>query len=432
MGNRLTRRPSLLFLCQTLPFPPDGGVWIRTYHVLRLLARTFRVTALCFERAGAARMSDAEIDASCRALRQLADVEIFRIPQQASAIRFGWDHTRSVLSRQVYTRFLYESRTFRQRLRQLMATRTFDLVHVDSLDLAAYLPDCRAIPTVVVHHDIESQLLRRRADVEPRRWRRAYLRHQAGLMRQTERRWCPWIALNVVMSDHDACLLERIAPGSRVAIVPNGVDLHTFAPGRTPDAGIAFVGGTTPAPNADALRFFSTDVLPHIRAAMPDVPVTWIGRATSAEQLEYHERHRIQLTGYVTDPVPSMQTAACHVVPLRIGGGTRLKILNAWAMGKAVVTTSIGCEGLDARDDVNALIRNEPGAFAEAVVAVLRDHQLRSRLGDAGRATAEALYSWDAIGDRMTTTYLGLANPKKREEEDARTTLRQHASAARA
>jgi glycosyltransferase involved in cell wall biosynthesis len=283
------------------------------------------------------------------------------------------------------------------------------LAHVDSLDLARYFPACRDLPIVCVHHDIESLLLARRAAVETDRWKRAYLQLQAGFMRNVERRWAPRAALNVLCSERDAARLKEIAPGAATAVVPNGVDTTAFVPESGAESGVAFVGGTNPAPNFDALTFFCQQVLPHLQAAAPEVRVRWIGRASREQQLEYRDRYGVELTGYVSDEKPLMRQAACHVVPLRVGGGTRLKILNAWAMGKAVVSTSVGCEGLNAIDGDNILIRDEPAAFAAAVADVLRNSALRERLGQRGRATTERQYSWDAIGPSMIDTYLAVA-----------------------
>jgi glycosyltransferase involved in cell wall biosynthesis len=398
----VSRRPRLLFLCQTLPYPPDGGVWIRTYHVLRLLARTFDVTALCFERAGSAGECDRE--ASRAALARLAEVEVFAIPQRHSRLRFAWDHARSLARGHVYTTYLYESSAFRRRLEERVRSESFDLVHVDSLDLAAYLPALGDLPVVCVHHDVESALLRRRAALERSRGRAAYLAHQARLMDTVERHWCDRVALNVAVSESDAALLRGKAPAARVAVVPNGVDMDEFRPDGTAGAGVAFVGGTNPFPNLDAL-----EILPHLRAAGGAGPVRWIGRASAAQQQAYRAAHDVDLTGYTRDVRPLMGAAACHVVPLRVGGGTRLKILNSWAMGKPVVTTSIGCEGLAAQDGVNLLVRDRPEDFAAAILRVLRDGDLRRRLGEAGRETAQRLYSWEVVGHHMTDLYCRVA-----------------------
>jgi glycosyltransferase involved in cell wall biosynthesis len=401
-------RPQLLFLCQTFPYPPDGGAQIRTYHVLRLLARAFDVTALCFERTRTCGGASS-VAAGRNALGRFAEVEVLPIPQLHSRFRYAWDHVRSVASRHVYTKYLYESPEFRRRLITLLEARSFDLIHVDSLDLAEYLTHVVGIPVVCVHHDVEPMLLRRRAALERSRWRRAYIRHQAGLRERVERTWCPRVALNVAVSPKDGALLKHIAPEATVAVVPNGVDIDEFHPDDETGDGVAFVGGTTPFPNVDALSYFCQEILPHIARRRPGLRATWIGRASAQEQQHYRERYGVALTGYVEDVRPSMRAAACHIVPIRVGGGTRLKILNAWAMAKPVVSTSVGCEGLAAIDGKNILIRDDPRDFAHAVAAVLDDESLRRRLGAAGRALVEQRYSWDVIGADLIETYQTLA-----------------------
>lgn len=409
MGS-LRERPRLLFLCHTLPWPPDGGPWIRTYHILRLLSRAFDVTALCFERAATAGGGASwDIASGSDALGRFARVDVFPIPQRHSRVRWVWDHARSTALGRVYTRYVFHSRDFQRRLHEMLQFGSFDLIHIDSLDLSGYLPACRGVPVVCVHHDIVSALLRRRASVEKSVAKRAYLQYQAALMEQEERRWCGRIALNVAVSDRDAAILRRFVPDARLTVVPNGVDVDEFSqPASEAGDGVAFAGGAVAFPNPDALRFFCDAILPHLRAADPGLTVKWIGRA-SPEQQQYHrEQYDVELTGYVEDARPLMAAAACHVVPLRAGGGTRLKILNSWAMGKPIVSTSIGCEGLAAVDGENLLIRDDPRQFAEAVLAVLRDPALRRRLGAGGRATAERLYSWDVIGRSMIETYQSL------------------------
>jgi polysaccharide biosynthesis protein PslH len=403
-------RPTLLFLCQTLPYPPDGGVWIRTYHILRLLARAFDITALCFERApmpGNRAIGDSA--AGCKALSRFADVEVFPVPQRHSRIRYAWDHARSVAMRRVYTTYMYESQPFERRLIDMVTSRRVDLVHLDSLDLAGYLPICHRIPVVCTHLDVESALLRRRAAIERNEWRRAYVRHQARLREDTERYWCRRVALNVAVSDRDRESLACIAPGSRITVVPNGVDLEEFQPVGRPGAGVAFVGGLHWLPNLDALEFFGRDILPHLRAAHAPVSTRWIGSASIAETRRYRDRFDVEITGYVDDVRPFMRDAACHIVPLRAGGGTRLKILHSWAMAKPVVATSVGCEGLAAVDGGNILIRDDPKGFADAVRAVLEDRELARRLGERGRTTVEQFYSWDAIGLDLVNAYLDVA-----------------------
>ena len=400
-------RPRLLFLSQTLPFPPDGGVKIRTFNILRLLARTFDVTALCFYRSKGGELRT-DVSGALAGLAPYARVEAFAIPQERSRARFLADHLRSALTLRAYTVYSYGSGDFRRRLRELLDRESFDLVHADSLDLSGYFPALDGLPVVCVHHDAQSILLARRAAVEESMLRRWYLAFQSRLMLREERRWCPRVNLNVAVSEVDREKLQAHAPGSPFSVVPNGVDTDLLAPRGPGRGGVVFVGGTTWFPNLDALQYFEEAILPELRRSGVEVPVTWVGRATEREREEYGRRSGIRMTGYVTDIREEVADALCYVVPLRIGGGTRIKILDAWAMGKAIVSTRIGCEGLDARDGENILIRDDPASFAEAIRQVLVDPNLRGRLELEGRRTVERSYSWESLEPAMRADYLGL------------------------
>jgi glycosyltransferase involved in cell wall biosynthesis len=409
-------RKRLLFLCQTLPFPPDGGVNIRSFNILRLLSRRFDVTALCFYRR-AERGNPEAVANAIRGLLPYARVEAFAIPQEHHRTRLLWDHGRSVLRGRAYTVYAYESAAYRKRVRDLVASGEIDLVHMDSLDLAAYLPSLGALPVVCTHHNVESQLLWRRALAEEVPWRRVYLRWQAAWLEALEREWCGRVGLNVAVSDLDRAALQRIAPAARIAVVPNGVDVDAYAPsaggpGAGERGGLVFVGGANWFPNRDALEFFCTDILPHLRngatGGRPALPIVWVGRSSPQDQERYAADFGVRLTGYVDDIRPYVREATCYVVPLRVGGGTRLKILDAWAMGKAVVSTTVGCEGLAAAPGENILIADTPEEFATAVRHVLTDPVLRERLGRGGRRTAESTYSWDVIGAQVNALYQSL------------------------
>lgn len=405
-----SRRPKLLFLSQALPYPPDGGVKIRTYNIMRQLARAFDVTALCFYRSkGGALRTD--VRAALEGLSAIARVEAFPIPQEHSSLRFALDHLRSVLTRRAYTVASYESAAFRNRLRELLASESFDLVHADSLDLSGYFPVVSALPVVCVHHDAQSALLLRRARMERAAWKRAYLAFQSKLMLAEERRWCPKVSLNVAVSDVDRDTLLRVAPGSTVVVVPNGVDTDELTPRGTAKGGIVFVGGTTWFPNKDALEYFCKAILPELRKLGFDGPITWVGRASERERREYRTRYGLDMTGYVDDIRPFVDAALCYVVPIRVGGGTRIKILDAWALGKAIVSTSIGCEGLNARDGVNILVRDDPRDFSRAIQEVVSNHEFRRRLEASARQTAVDHYSWESIGASMRKTYIALLRP---------------------
>ena len=404
-----TRRPRLLFLSQTLPYPPDGGVNIRTHHVLRLLSSAFDVTALCFFRKRE-RPTPVAVAESVAALSRLCHVQAFAIPQEHSRTRLLWDHASGLVKRRVYTIPAYESAAYRRALLEALETTSFDLVHVDSLDLAGYLGHVRNVPTVCVHHNVESQLLRRRAMRETSGLRRRYVALQGDLMEQLERAWCPRFALNVMVSPEDADELRRVAPDAKVVVIPNGVDTDAFMPVETRGEGIVCVGGINGFANRDGLEFLSESILPLVRENVPSLRARWVGRAEAVDQEFYKRIHDVELTGYVDDVRPHVRGARCFVVPLRVGGGTRVKILDAWAMGMPVVSTSLGCEGLAAVHGENILIADTPRAFADAVTSVLGDDQLATRLGQNARRTAETSYSWRGVGASMIQAYRALVD----------------------
>jgi glycosyltransferase involved in cell wall biosynthesis len=228
------------------------------------------------------------------------------------------------------------------------------------------------------------------------------------LLERLERRWSGGMAMNITFSPDDRAELEKLVPGASVVEAPNGVDVDAFHPERTAEAGVVSVGGINWFSNRDALAYFSTDILPRLRTMVPGASMSWVGHAEEYQRKDFRARYDVELTGYVPDLRPVVRDAACFAVPARVGGGASLKVLDAWAMGKAIVSTSIGCEGLDAIDGENILIRDTPDGFAMAVADVLRNPLLRARLGSAGRATVERTYNWEVIGTGMLAAYAAL------------------------
>lgn len=411
MTPETDRRRHMLFLAHLLPYPPDGGASIRTYNIMRLLSREFSITALCFFRQRT-RPTAESVSAGVRGLSAFARVEAWPIPQEHSRPRLVWDHVRSLLRRRVYTRFAHESSGFADCVRRAVGDQPVDLVHLDSLDLSVYLEHPWKAPVVCSHHNVESSLLRRRAAGVKGVASRMYLNYQANRMEEEERRWLERCSLNVAVSDADRARFLEIAPRSKFIVVPNGVDTTAFKPEQSEQSGVVFVGGYNWLPNRDALDHFCSEILPLLRRRRPSLPVEWVGRAPADVRERYARRYGVRLSGYVDDIRSYVGRAACYVVPIRVGGGTRLKILDAWAMGKAVVSTSVGCEGLAARDGENILIRDEPTAFAAAVEQVIEDDSLRRRLGDRARRTVEDGYDWEVIAQPMLRAYRELVEVK--------------------
>ncbi len=404
----MATRPRLLFLSHCLPYPPHSGVTSRTLNVLRQLAVEYDVDVVAFSRRSH-QPSSSDRDAACRALRSVAAsvAEPTPVPSERSALRRVWDHLRSVLGGRVFTYYQYDSRAFADRLRATLRARTPDLVHLDSLDVHRWVADLPPVPIICTHHDVDSDLLRLRAERVNHAALRRYLLLQAARLERLERELCPRFALNVMMSDVDARRLQALAPRAATVVVPNGADTAYFQPNgmESVDGRVVFVGPTNTHPNRDAVEFLLGEIWPAIHVADPATSLRLIGRNAPVDRRRYDAEPGVTALDYLPDLRPAVSEARCCVVPMRLGGGTRVKILDAWALGKAVVSTSIGCEGLDAVDGENILVRDTPTAFAEAVLLVLHDGQLRARLEQNARRTAVEVYSWSVVGRGLRIAY---------------------------
>jgi glycosyltransferase involved in cell wall biosynthesis len=218
-------------------------------------------------------------------------------------------------------------------------------------------------------------------------------------VRRYEARTCARARLTLTVSDVDRTALASLAPGAAIAAIPTGVDIDYFAPDGTREtpASLVFTGSMDWYPNDDAVRHFMATVLPRIRAEIPDASLTVVGRRPAAGLREAAARAGVAVTGTVDDVRPYVAAAAVYVVPIRIGGGTRLKIFEALAMGKAVVSTTIGAEGLPLVPGEHFLRADEPGEFADAVVSLIRNPSRRRALGRAGRRLVQERYAWSRI-----------------------------------
>jgi glycosyltransferase involved in cell wall biosynthesis len=405
-------RKRILFLSQSLPFPPHSGVTTRTYNILRQLQREFDVALVAFSRRNHQPDSASRASAAANLRRVVSDV------REPAVIGSEWsmalklrNHLSSLLTGKPYIFYEYSHEGFGRALRGELSLAQPHLVHLDSMDLYRWLPSLPAVPIACTHHNVESELLRQRADRIPRRATRAYVRHQANLVERIERRLCSGFAVNLMTSQADAVRLRVLAPGARTSVVPNGVDTDYFRPTSPRElvpGRVAFLGPTYMFPNRDGVEFFLADIWPLITSRHPESTFHLIGKNSVDEKLRYEGHPGVHCEGYVPDIRPSFAEAECSVVPLRVGGGTRLKILDAWSMGRAIVSTSIGCEGLETRDGHNILIRDDAKGFADAVVQILSDPELRNRLGREGRATVEKHYAWPIVGRHLSSIYMQL------------------------
>jgi glycosyltransferase involved in cell wall biosynthesis len=293
----------------------------------------------------------------------------------------------------------WRCRALEQQIDRVLAHGRFDVVIADFMAAVPNVPSGRA-PVVYFAHNVEHLIWKRLASVETRWWRRALLEIEWRKMRRAEARACRDARLTIAVSEDDGRRLLETAPGANVVPMPTGVDVDYFRP--VPDAEVpgrlVFSGSMDWYPNEDAILHFIDTMLPAIRRQRPGVTLTVIGRNPSDRmRAAAAAAGGVHVTGTVDDVRPHVAEGAVYIVPLRVGGGTRLKIFEALAMGKPVVSTTVGAEGLEVEPGRHAVLADGPDAFTAAVVELLDDGARRARIGAAGRALVEDRYSWPEV-----------------------------------
>jgi sugar transferase (PEP-CTERM/EpsH1 system associated) len=386
--------------------PVDKGGRIRTYQMLRALRREHRVTYLTLDDGSAAPNAE-------ELAHEYADT-VERVPFSPPAkgsIGFFLDLLRNVFSPLPYAVARYRSRALTARLREVCASRDVDVVVCDFLAPSLNVPDDLGKPTVLFQHNVEAMIWERHAAVAANPVKRAYMRRQWQRMLRHERTECARFDHVIAVSPEDATVFRDRFGVQNVSHVPTGVDTEFFRPSgeqhRRPHE-IVFTGSMDWMPNEDAIRWFVEQILPLIRERVPDATLTVVGRNPPAAIRALADDTGIIVTGSVPDVRPYIERARAFIVPIRIGGGTRLKIFEAMAMERPVVSTTIGAEGLPVHDGVDALIADAPAAFADAVVQLLLDPALATRIGDAAAAMVRAEHGWDRVAARFAEICAGV------------------------
>ncbi len=398
---------TVLFLSQIVPYPPHGGVLQRGFNLIRELGRHAEVHLLAFVHPDVL-PTPQTLDESRQVLQQFCrTVEYFPLWPKANAISKVAALGAGLFSQDPFSVVAHRSGAFKRRVGEIIRERRVDVLHVDTVALSQFVPPGLTIPAVLTHHNIESLLMERRAQVETRMLARWYLQREVQKLRRYEADRSRTFDINITMSVPDEAILKQLVAGVRTAVVPNGVDVDYFAPDETPETpSLIYTGGMNMFANRDAVLYFLEHVWPRITAAAPDVRFLAVGQDPPKELQAIAARdRRVTVTGYVTDIRPLVRQAAVYVVPLRVGGGTRLKVLDAMASGKALVSTTIGCEGIDVTPGTHLLVADTPEQFARATVDLLGAPETRRRLGDAARARVVERYSWSVVGQQLLRAY---------------------------
>lgn len=384
----------ILWLNTNLLLPLDKGGKLRTWHLMRHLAKSHEITCLSFEDPGGApehRHGMAEV---CSRL-----VTIPRRERPKEGLRFFAGVARHLFDPLPYAVAQYRSSAYRQAVDAELATGRYDRLVCDFLVPAVNLPSQLPCPSVLFTHNVEAEIWRRHAETATSWLRTRLYRQQWQRMLRFEGRTLARFDRVLAVSDVDRDTFQRLYPGklaAPAAVIPTGVDTTFFAPQERASTSrrLVFTGSMDWLPNVDGVLYFCREILPLIRNAVPDVTFTIVGRAPTHTVRKLAEEPGVEVTGRVEDVRPYLADAIAYVVPLRIGGGTRLKIFEAMAAGRAVVSTNVGAEGLPTVHGRHLLLADKPEEFSQAVITLLRNTDLRESIEREARALVTTYYDW--------------------------------------
>ena len=402
----------ILLLTPQFPYPPHQGTTLRNYNLIAGLARRHKVHLISF--GDPTKSQGTPVDDLCHS------VQVFPAPQHTMDQRLKG----LAFSRLPDMAQRLPSAAFQAALAKTLERLDPDVVEVEGIELAQYLFQVADIrgdrkrPLLVYDDHNAEYVLQQRAfetDVrQPRRWiAAAYSYVQWRRLRTYERRACLTADRVVAVSDTDARALRKLIPSLEIAVVPNGVDMDYYTapvPPLETEEGpgaldLVFTAKMDFRPNVDAVLWFAQSVLPLIRRESPETRFWAVGKSPHARLAPLAQDPGVVLTGWVEDVRPYIAGASLYVIPLRIGGGTRLKVLEAMGMGKAIVSTALGCEGFDLVPGQELVVADEPAEFAAAVLDLLRNAERRERLGRAARRFAGSRYDWRMIVPRLEKVY---------------------------
>ena len=391
----------ILWLKTELLHPVDKGGKIRTYNMLKELKRDHHVSYLALDDGSASTEARHEASEYCN--------ELICIPhrqREKFSPGFYAELLLNLTSRLPYAIKKYESAGMRKEILERGRQGSVDVVICDFLAPAINVPRELSCPTILFQHNVEAMIWKRHFEVQENPIKKNYLHTQWRKMVKFEREMCRSFNSVVAVSVEDREQMKEEYGASEVFDVPTGVDTDFFTASGREDVNphnVVFTGSMDWLPNEDGIRYYTEQILPIIRQSIPDASLTVVGRNPYPSLIELSKKDSlISVTGRVEDVRPYMEGAAVYIVPLRVGGGTRLKIFEAMAMGKAIVSTTIGAEGLPVRDGVELRIADTPETFAAIVVELLKNPQMASDMGRQASEIVRAKFGWSGVAQRFT------------------------------
>jgi sugar transferase (PEP-CTERM/EpsH1 system associated) len=385
----------ILIIDEEFPFPLNTGKRIRTFYLTRFLAGCHEVSYLAYDSPGRGAFESA--------LENRIKLYAVEPPFRGkSGIGFYLRLMANLASPLPYIVTSHHSMEFKDKLREIVEGQGFDIIICEWTPYSIFLRDLDSVKKIIVAHNIESDIWNRYRAEERNPFKRWYISVQGKKVERFERECFHWVDGATAVSSADADRIRKFGVGYPVEVVENGVDVEYFDPGsnETEPNTLLFTGSMDWRPNQDAAVYFVDRILPLIRKGVPSIRVYLVGRNPPVRIRKLEKIRGVIVTGTVDDVRPYLRKAAVYIVPLRIGGGSRIKILEALSMKKAVVSTPVGAEGLGVTDGTDILIGRDDSEFAESVLNCLGNNELCGRLGENGRMLVEESYRWAELGGK--------------------------------
>jgi sugar transferase (PEP-CTERM/EpsH1 system associated) len=392
----------ILLISNTFPYPPNSGFPLRVYNLLCRIAREHDVWLASFTAGNENPANIEHLRGICREVITVPFSHQGALTNPLQAVRYFFKGIPPTLR-------AYDSKKFFEKILNLVSRVDFDVIQIEDSHMSFYLdylPEAVRAKTLLTFHDVNFHKHEKMSEVETKRSRKLRTWLHGRLMRRWEPSQAQRFGHCIAMSHSDKDLLLAANPGLKITVLPNGVDTRMYAPLPFPENAnrLIFVGNMAYRPNIDAVTYFCNSIYPIIKADYPKIEF-WIVGKDPAPEVTCLAGNGVYVTGQVDDLIPYYKDSIICVVPLRAGGGTRLKILEAMALGRPVVTTTIGCEGLEARNGEHLFIADTPELFAEYAIDLLKNKREWSEITRQARALAVERYDWDLIAQKHVQLY---------------------------
>jgi len=401
------KRRKILWLSHLLPYPPKGGVMQRSYNLIKELAKYHDITLLAFNQRNI--LTPEQVPSAVDHFNQFCEsVEVFDIRSESSFFQKYLTIIRGLLPWNTYNTIWLESEHFRDRLKNNLAETQFDFIHVDTISLIPFVKGITNIGMALNHHNIESLMMLRRASNEKNILKKIYFSIEGLKLKKYEENYCKKFQVNITCSSLDSERLLMHAKDITCIDVPNGVDLDYFnrIPCQRELNSLIFAGGLNWYPNYDAMKLFLEDIWPLLSKELPNLTMTIIGISPPTWMQEMAaESTNLRVLGFVDDVRPYLSKAHIYVCPIRDGGGTKLKVLDALAMEVPLIADPISCEGIAVRDGHNVIYAKSPQEYLDGIRRLVDDPDLYSNISINGRRLIETQYSFSSLGARLAATY---------------------------